>query len=303
MWLAVAAYVVLVIVNGWRAAVYRRDVRHDVVDPARGFGFFTFVAGSGVLGTRLALADHRGIAVALLVVTGLGWLVLGYVIPWGTLGGARRTVVAEANGTWFVWVVATQSVAVVTATLQPMVGAGHAELALLAACCWSVGVFLYVAVGVLVTARLLLYEVRPADLSPPYWVAMGATAITVLAGARIVQMAEAPARTAVHGLVSGTSVAFWAFGSWLIPSLVAAGWWRHVTHRVPLRYEASWWSIVFPLGMYAVASETLGNAVDLPLVAAVGRYEIWLALAVWTVSFGAMLVHVGRTVGARPGQA
>ncbi|EFD53842.1 conserved hypothetical protein [Mycobacterium tuberculosis 02_1987] len=40
--------------------------------------------------------------------------------------------------------------------------------------------FLYVAVGSLVVARLLLYPLRPADLTPPYWVAMGATAITVL---------------------------------------------------------------------------------------------------------------------------
>jgi tellurite resistance protein TehA-like permease len=70
-----------------------------------------------------------------------------------------------------------------------------------------------------------------------------------------------------------------------------------------LRYEVSWWSIVFPLGMYAVASEALGNAVDLPIVAAVGRHEIWLALTTWTVAFGAMLVHLGRTLGARPGHA
>ena len=303
MWLAVLAYVVLVVVNGWRAAVYRREVRHDVVDPARGFGFFTFVAGTGVLATRLVLADHRDIAVVLLVVGGLGWLALGYLIPWGTFGGAGRAVVAEANGTWFVWVVATQSVAVVAATLQPVVSAGRAGLALLAACCWSIGVFLYVAVGILVTARLLRYDLRPADLTPPYWVAMGATAIIVLAGAQIVRMADVPARTAMHGLVTGASVAFWAFGTWLIPSLLAAGWWRHVTHRVPLRYEASWWSIVFPLGMYAVASEALGNAVDLPIVAAVGRHEIWLALTTWTVAFGAMLVHLGRTLGARPGHA
>ncbi len=37
--------------------------------------------------------------------------------------------------------------------------------------CWSAGVFLYVAVGSLVVARLLLYPLWPADLTPPYWVA------------------------------------------------------------------------------------------------------------------------------------
>ena len=77
-------------------------------------------------------------------------------------------------------------------------------------------------------------------------------AITVVAGARIVQMADAPMVTATRGLIAGASVVFWVFGTWLIPPLVAAGVWRHVVHRIPLRYEAPLWSVIFPLGMYGV---------------------------------------------------
>lgn len=106
---------------------------------------------------------------------------------------------------------------------------------------------LYLVVGVLVVARLLLYPLRPADLTPPYWVAMGATAITVLAGARIIEMVDAPMVPATRGLIAGASVVFWVFGTWLIPPLVAGGGvWRHVVHRVPLRYEATQWSICVP---------------------------------------------------------
>ena len=83
---------------------------------------------------------------------------------------------------------------------------------------------------------------------------MGATAITVVAGARIVQMADAPMVAATRGLIAGTAVLFWAFGTWLIPPPIAAGVWRHVVHRIPLRYEATAWSVVFPLGMYGVGS-------------------------------------------------
>jgi tellurite resistance protein TehA-like permease len=142
----------------------------------------------------------------------------------------------------------------------------------------------------------MLYPLTPADLTPPYWVAMGATAITVLAGARIVQMADAPMVSATRGLIAGASVVFWAFGTWLIPALVAAGWWRHKVHRIPLRYEASWWSIVFPLGMYGVAGHYLGRADDLPIVRAIGGNETWVALAVWVCAFVAMLRHLARTV-------
>lgn len=304
MWTAVVAYLVLVVVHGWRVAAFGDELRRDLAHPVRGFGFFTFVAGTDVLGTRLVLAGRLGLAVALLVVGGLSWLVLGYVVPWRVvLRGVERPVVAGANGAWFIWVVATQSVAVLAAELEPTVGAGRPELALLAVFCWSVGTFLYGAVGVLTAFRLLRYEVRPVDLTPPYWVTMGATAITVLAGTRIVQMADAPAWAASHGLVAAASVIFWSFGTWLVPPLVAAGWWRHVVHRVPLRYEAPWWSIVFPLGMYGVATYELGKADHLPLVGVIPRYEIWLALAAWVAALAAMLVHLARSLLPRSAAA
>src|SRR5690606_11027795 len=98
------------------------------------------------------------------------------------------------------------------------------------------------------------------------------------------------------GLVAGLSVMFWAFATWLIPVLFAAGVWRHWAHKVPLRYEATLWSICFPLGMYAVAGIYLGRADGLPLVGAIGRLELWLALAVVTLVMLAMVRHLVLTV-------
>jgi tellurite resistance protein TehA-like permease len=297
LWIAIAAYAVLVGVNVWRIVAFRGQLVSDFTDPRRAFGFFTFVAGTDVLGARLAIAGWRGVAVALLVVGSVSWLLLGYVVPWtAVLGRSVRPVVAAANGTWFIWVVASQSIAVLAAALEPHLQGGRRELALLAVFSWSVGVFLYAAAGVFVAARLMLYPLNPADLTPPYWVAMGATAITVLAGARIVQMADAPMVAATRGLVAGASVVFWAFGTWLIPALVAAGWWRHAVHRIPLSYEAAWWSIVFPLGMYGVAGHYLGRADNLPIVRSIGENETWFALVVWAAVLVAMLVHLTRTV-------
>jgi tellurite resistance protein TehA-like permease len=289
----------LVGLNALRAVAYRHDFVADLRDPARAFGLFTFTAATDVLGTRLVIADHRTTALVLLVIGWLAWLLLGYLVPWtAVLGHARRPILRDANGTWFIWVVASQSVAVLGAALEPSVHFGRRELALLAVFSWSIGVFLYAATGLFVAARLMLYPLQPEDLTPPYWVAMGATAITVVAGARIVQMADAPMVAATRGLAAGTSVVFWAFGSWLIPVLVAAGVWRHVVHRIPLRYQATLWSVVFPLGMYGVAGHYLGQADHLPIVKAVGADESWVALAAWLVTFVAMLHHLGRSRAA-----
>ncbi len=299
--LCVTAFVTLLSLTAWRFVRFRAAAVDDFMDPRRAFGYFTFVAGTNVLGVRLALAGYQTATVVLLVCSGLAWLALGYVVPWtAALGREERPVVATANGTWFIWVVASQSVAVAAATLEPHFETGRRELALLAIVSWSVGVFLYAATGILVALRLMLYKFGPEELTPPYWVSMGALAITVLAGARIVEMADAPMVAATRGLIAGVAVVFWAFATWLVPVLVAAGWWRHVRRRIPLRYEATLWSIIFPLGMYAVASIYLGRADRLPIVESVGSVELWVAFAAWALVFAAMCRHVYRTVFARP---
>ncbi|MFI5695503.1 tellurite resistance/C4-dicarboxylate transporter family protein [Kribbella sp. NPDC051586] len=292
-----AAFAVLVVLSAWRFAAYRSAMVEDFTDPRRAFGLFTFVAGANVLGVRLGLAGMYVATAVLLAVAGLTWLALGYVVPWtAVLGRQERPVVATANGTWFVWVVASQSVAVAAATVEPVFDSVRRELAVLAVMSWSVGVFLYGATGLLVSLRLMLYAFGPDELTPPYWVSMGALAITVLAGARIVEMADTPMVAATRGLIAGLAVVFWAFATWLIPVLIAAGWWRHVRRQVPLRYDATSWSIVFPLGMYAVAGIYLGRADHLPVVESIGRIELWAAFPAWLLVFAAMTWHLIRTV-------
>lgn len=301
-WVCGIAYAVLVVLTAWKVARYRAAFLEEFNDPRRAFGFFTFVAGTNVLGVRLSMEGALGWTAGLMAVALLAWLVLGYVVPWtAVLGRTTRPVVATANGTWFIWVVASQSIAVASASLQPVAPDAMAGwLALLAVGSWSVGIFLYAAAGVLVMLRMMLYELRPIDLNAPYWVAMGACAITVLAGARIVEMADAPMVDATRGLVAGVSVVFWAFATWLIPPLVAAGLWRHWRHRVPLPYDATLWSIIFPLGMYAVAGIYLGQADALPVVGTIGAIELWVALVAWVIVLVAMLVNLWRTVITEP---
>jgi tellurite resistance protein TehA-like permease len=298
--LSAAACVVIVVLNAVRLAAFRSAVRADFLDPGRAFGFFTFVAGTNILGVRLAVAGAPWAAVFLLAVAGPAWLVLGYVIPWtAALGRRERPVGREANGTWFIWCVASQSVAAACATLEPLAGQWRTGLAGLAIGAWSVGVMGYAAVGALVAQRLLAYPIRPEDLRPQYFVSMGAMAIGVLAGSRIVEMTDAPMAEAVRGLVAGASVVQWAFASCLLPALLAAGVWRHLVRRVPLAYEPGLWSLVFPLGMYAVAGIYLGRADGLPVMQAIGQAGLWVALAAFAATFARMALHLRATLARR----
>ncbi len=128
-----ASFVVLLALTSWRAISYPGAIRDDFMDPRRAFGFFTLVAGADVLGVRLFMAGYAWFTSALLLVAGATFLVIGYVIPWtAALSKQKQSVVATANGTWFIWVVASQSIAIAAATLEPGAGSARAILALVA---------------------------------------------------------------------------------------------------------------------------------------------------------------------------
>ncbi|QGF24130.1 tellurite resistance/C4-dicarboxylate transporter family protein [Raineyella fluvialis] len=285
------AYVALVGLNAHRLLRHRAAMVADLRDARTAFGFFTFVAATDVLAVGIAGHGAVVIGAVLLGVAGTVWAVLGYAIPGiAVLGGAERPIIRAANGSWLVWVVASQSVAVAAATLEPHFPASRQAMAIVAVLSWSVGLMLYAGTAVFVALRLVAYTLDPHELDPAYWIAMGAVAITVVAGARIVEMDSAPMVDAVRGLVAGLAVLMWCFATWLIPALVGAGIWRHLVHRVPLHYAPNWWSIVFPLGMYAVAGMYLGRADHLPIVEGIGALWIWVAVAAWLVTFTAMVV-------------
>ena len=296
--IAILAYLVLAVLYAWRLAGHNRAVRADAHDPRRAFGFFTIAAGSDVLAVRLADDGHLTAAAALLAIGGACWILMSYGIPLVLAGpGATRAALADqrgfrsaltgANGTWFLWPVAAQSVAVGLTSLAPPV---HPPLAALAVACWSVGMVLYLLVAALVVAVMLAVPARPAELTPAYWVFMGAAAISTLAGAQIIRLPAGPLLAAVHPVVAGSSVVLWAFGTWLIPLLAFIGLWRHVRCRVPLAYEPAWWSIVFPVAMYGVASHELGTVLHVPWLVTLGRDEAWPALAIWALTLLAMAV-------------
>jgi tellurite resistance protein TehA-like permease len=285
------SYVVLIVLTIWRIAAFRAAVAKDITDPASAFGFFTFVAATNVIGARLAMDWGVVIPTVLLAVSGVTWIVSGYAIPWAVmLGRQAKPVLRDVNGTWFIWAVASQSLAVLSAALEPLLTGIQDLLSVVAIVSWSVGLILYAVIGIAVIVRLLTHGIAPEQFGPAYWVAMGAAAITVLAGSRIVEMLDTPMTSVTRGLVAGGSAVLWSFASWLIPVLVAIGWWRHVRHHIRLAYTPDLWGIVFPLGMYAVAGIYLGQADHLPIVGAIGSVFLWVAVASWLATFAAMVL-------------
>ena len=279
-----------------RLAMFRSSVAADIQAPERVFGFFTIVAGIDVLGTRLGVAGHPLATAILAGLAAVIWLVLTYGVPASLLLARERdSVLGGVNGSWLLWVVSTQSLSVTASALVPVWPSQAALLAPAAVGLWGIGLVLYLLLVSLILLRWLTVAMTPETLGPPYWILMGATAITVLAGARILGLpATLPVSRATAGFVEGFSFALWAFGTWWIPLLIVLGLWRHVRRHWPLSYEPTLWSVVFPLGMYSVATLSFGKVAHFSFMEPLSRFMLWVAVAAWVVVAVAFIARIGR---------
>jgi tellurite resistance protein TehA-like permease len=301
--IASIGFVVLIVALVIRLALYPSRVAADFRAPERVFGFFAVPASCDVLGTRFASAGYPAVTTILACLAATVWLVLTYGVPASLLLADHSGIgLGAVDGSWLLWVVATQSLSISASTLVPVWPSQSMLMATASVVLWSVGLMLYLLLVSLIFLRWLTVAMTPATLSPPYWILMGATAITVLAGAGILGLpVRFAAVSAIGGFVKGVCFVFWSFGTWWIPLLLMLGFWRHVLRKWPLRCEPALWAVVFPVGMYGVSTLTFGKAAGLAFMEPLSRAVLWAAIAAWLVVAAAYLARLSRVLGERHG--
>jgi tellurite resistance protein TehA-like permease len=288
----VVAFLALWLLTIVRLVRFPRSVFADLTDHQRGVGFFTTVAGTSVFGSQLVLLRQRyDVALVLWWITVVLWLLLMYgVFTALTVKENKPTLEAGIHGGWLVAVVATQSVSTLASLLAPSLGAAAESLSFVSLSFWLAGGMLYIWLISLIFYRYAFFRLSPGDLMPPYWINMGAMAISTLAGALLVGNAGSSSLLGrLAPFLLGLTMLFWATATWWIPMLVILGFWRHVYRRFPLEYHPLYWGAVFPLGMYAVATARLSRVTGvLPLIV-IGKVFVWIALAAWGMTFLGLL--------------
>jgi tellurite resistance protein TehA-like permease len=291
--LNIAAYAVIWALTALRLAWYPRELGRDLIDHGRAPGFFTTVAASGMLGSQFVLLWHDyAIARLLWVLALVLWVGFSYAVFTAfTVKEEKPPLERGISGAWLLAVVATQSVAVLSAHL-----AAHGaplfklELNFLALSMWLFGGMLYIWMISLIFYRYTFFRFSPGDLSPPYWISMGAMAISTLAGSLlIVNAPQAQFLDSLLPFLKGFTVFYWATGTWWIPMLLVLGVWRHGVKRFPLRYDPLYWGAVFPLGMYAAGTYGMARALHLEFLYVVPHYALYVALFAWALTFAGLL--------------
>ncbi len=293
-------YVALWLLTAVRAARYPRLFFTDLSDHLRGPGFFTSVAGTCVLGAQcLILGQSTRTAFILWGVAIVLWLVLTYAIFAAlTLKTRKPTLDRGINGGWLLAVVATQSLAVLSALLAPYVGQPYKlEMNFFALSMWLWGGMLYIWMMSLIFYRYTFFVLSPGDLVPPYWINMGAMAISTLAGSLLIGNApDAPYLVSLLPFLKGFTIFYWATGTWWIPMLLLLGVWRYVYKRFPLRYDPMYWGAVFPLGMYGASTFQMNKAMSFGFLDFVPVGFLYIALFAWVLAFSGLLYELGQGI-------
>lgn len=291
------AYPLLLAMLVVRAVRHPRRLWADLVDPRLVFTFFTLVAGSGVLGLGLHLRGDDQVATGLWLFALVVWVLLGY-FSFSVLSFLNNEQGAEVvHGGWLIAIVGTESLVILGVLLAPRFGSLRDLTLVTVYALWGIGIVFYGIFITLFTHRIFFLRLEPGEMGPLFWVVMGAAAIATNAGSTLI--ANPPALAFLHAMrpfVDGTTLILWAWASWWIPLLVILGVWRHAVRRYPLRYDPAYWNLVFPLGMYTVATWRLSLAADYPALQSVSRVMLWVAVAAWVATAAGLV----RSLLAQP---
>jgi tellurite resistance protein TehA-like permease len=204
----------------------------------------------------------------------------------------KPTLAHGINGAWLIAAVATQSVVV----LRGVINAAEAPSAAIqfqVIAMFMIGCMLYLAIIPLIFYRLTFVPLISEDFSPPYWINMGAVAITALAGSILILRSETwPMVTPLLPFLRGFTFFFWAVASWWIPFLFALMAWRYVWMGGRFTYEPAVWGMVFPLGMYTTSTYQFDRAMGYGFLDPIPEVLVYVALAAWVLALAGLLRRI-----------
>src|SRR5690606_24021012 len=110
------------------------------------------------------------------------WCVVMYGFFTATIVREQKPALESGiNGAWLIAAVATQAVATLGALLAGDGLEPHEPILFVSLCMYLLGAMLYLTIITLIFYRFTFLALPMERLTPPYWINMGAVAITTLA--------------------------------------------------------------------------------------------------------------------------
>ncbi|MGV0716250.1 tellurite resistance/C4-dicarboxylate transporter family protein [Mycolicibacterium sp. XJ662] len=287
--LGVLAAVGLVILVGVAAMRWPSDPP-DVTDPDVTIRLFTFVAACAVLDTRFT--SLPGVLWTLGVLATTAWLVLAVLLVRNFVRPRWHELRESARGAWELPSVGTSGLVLVIIALARYTG--WPALLHVAAAMWVLALLVYFVMTALILARAFAARLDPGGFEPDAWILMGGLAIATLAGDRIHHDVTGWLAEAARLVTVGT----WVAATTWIPPLLYFGL-RHIRRPGVLRFAGVWWAMVFPLGMYSVATDTTSEETGWLVLSPISHVVFWIGLGSWAILAVAGLSLLGHHLRQR----
>lgn len=293
----ILAYLWLLVFSVLRFIFYRGHGIADFYNLNKSPGFLSFVAGSAVLGSQFILIwSSFTLGVFMYFVSAITWLILIYsfftVI---TIAADKPTFTKSINGSWLLIIVSTQSIAVLGVLLVRHFDYHTIPILFSSLVLFLCGCMFYIFIITFIIYRMSFFDLLAKEFAPSYWINMGATAISVLAGSLLISNADKWVFLSdILPFLKGFTLLYWAIGTWWIPFVIIMGIWRTVLKQLPLKYHPLYWSMVFPLGMYTVCTYEMANALNLSFLHAIPKVFVYIAIISWIITFFGLVNYYHR---------
>ncbi|WP_161485992.1 tellurite resistance/C4-dicarboxylate transporter family protein [Desulfotomaculum copahuensis] len=293
-YLAVLFFLVLVVLYLFRLLLNRKGLLLEATDPVLMFNFFCFVTACNILGIRAASGCLFGLSLLLLVTGALSWIFFLFITIAALIMYNQQPLPKAVNGSWLMLVVGTQSLVILSTLVLAKIGFKR-TFCFLSTSLWLAGIFFYLIIILFILIKFFFSRINPENMAPSYWVGMGAASISAVAGMTILNTGGSISLVIfLRPFIMGMVLLLWAWATWWIPLLLLIGFWRHVCKRYSFKPDPAFWSIVFPVGMYALACLSMGTYFQMEWLRNMGRIAVWTGLLAWVAVWLNILFHPGR---------
>ncbi len=287
--IAYMGWLTLITLSIIRVIRYPKAVLADLTSPRMVFSYFTLVAATAIVGMLLYNSGFVLLATTCWAIAFVAWCLLLYTAFSVLTFLSHEDNVNIMHGGWLITIVGTQSLVLLGTLIAPGLGDFTHIMMVEVHMLWGLGLALYGIFVTLFCYRIFFHTLKPGDLSPLLWVVMGAAAISVNAGVSLSwSVDELPFLAEQKPFINGATLMVWSWATWWIPMLFLFGVWKYIINKIPYKYEPAIWSMVFPLGMYAVASQRLGQVAEFPPMTLIAQLMIWIAVGAWVFAIVGM---------------
>lgn len=284
-----------------RVLLFSQDTLNDMLNPEKNLYFFTIVGAVNLVGVCLSRIFHLYTIANIFWYLAISiWLAItlsSFSILFLHRKSEDRKIEDVLHGGWFFAIIGTQSTAFLGITVAEHAIQHVICIQLFSFALWSVGASLYLIFMTLIILRLVFYQLSSNAALSPYWMNMGAAALTALTGTAFYQHIQV-----MHGpfvdflpFLKGFSLFFWSVGLWWLPFLVILAIRKQVFSDEGLVFTVGYWEVAFALGLYANSTIQLSNLFE-------GQYLIIISIcfyiaciALWCFSSIFTLVHLVKS--------